>query len=131
PGVSRVQWYRYNRNFPTFDPLIRVGAPAKVAHRLGSYFVIKVKSKTVICFKSELHLNQDGIRSQTTPGTSTLPVKDLFNQIIDEAQPDVILRVGTGGGVFAEQDLGDVVVTRAAKFRLQDELKNEPFNGKT
>ena len=131
PGVSRAQWYRYNRNFPTFDPLIRVGAPAKVAHRLGSYFVVKVKSKTVICFKSELHLNQDGIRSQTTPGTSTLPVKDLFNQIIDEAQPDVVLTVGTAGGVFAEQDLGDVVVTRAAKFRLQDEFKNEPFNGKT
>ena len=76
-------------------------------------------------------MNQDGIRSETTPGTSTLPVKDLFNQIIDEAKPDVFLTVGTAGGVFAEQDLGDVVVTRAAKFRLQDEFKNEPFNGKT
>ena len=58
-------------------------------------------------------------------------MKDLFNQIIDEARPNVFLTVGTAGGVFAEQDLGDVVVTRAAKFRLQDEFKNEPFNGKT
>jgi hypothetical protein len=131
PNVSRTQWYRYNRNFAAFDPLIRSGAPAKMAHRLGSYFITKIKSKTVICFKSELHLNQDGIRSTTNPGTSTLPVKDMFNQIIDEAKPDVFLTVGTAGGVFAEQDLGDVVVTRAAKFRLHDEFKNEPFNDKT
>ena len=34
------------------------------------------------------------------------------------------------GGVFDKHDLGDTVVTRAAKFRLQDEFKNEPFNGK-
>ena len=131
PGISRAQWYRYSRNFTAFDPLIRAGAPAKLARRLGSYFVTKIKSKTVICFKSELHLNQDGIRSTTAPGTSTLPVKDMFHQIIDEAQPDVLLTVGTAGGVFAQQDLGDVVVTRAAKFRLHDEFKNESFNHKT
>ena len=90
----------------------------------------KIHNKTVLCFKSELHLNQDGIRSTVKPGTSTLPVKDMFHQIIDEAEPSVVLTVGTAGGVFAEQDLGDVVVTRAAKFRLQDEFKNEPFNNK-
>ena len=67
PGVSRAHWYRYTRNFPAYDPLIRAGAPAKVAHRLGSYFVVKVKSKTVICFKSELHLNQDGFGRRRPP----------------------------------------------------------------
>jgi len=130
PGFGRDQWYRYNRNFALFEPKIRNGAPAKAAHRLGSYFVTKINGKTVLCFKSELHLNQDGIRSTVKPGTSTLPVKDMFNQIIDEANPSVILTVGTAGGVFEAQDLGDVVVTRAAKFRLQDEFKNEPFNNK-
>lgn len=130
PGFNRDHWFRYNRNFDHYDPLIRKGAPAKAARRLGSYFLTKVNSKSVLCFKSELHLNQDGIRSTTTPGTSTLPVKDMFHQIIDEAKPGVILTVGTAGGVFAEQDLGDVVITRSAKFRLQDEFKNEPFNNK-
>jgi len=130
PGFGRDQWYRYNRNFAVFDPMIRDGAPSKVARRLGSYFVTKIRNKTILCFKSELHLNQDGIRSTVKPGTSTLPVKDMFHQIIDEAKPSVVLTVGTAGGVFAEQDLGDVVVTRAAKFRLQDEFKNEPFNNK-
>src|SRR4029079_11785065 len=31
---------------------------------------------------------------------------------------------------FAEHDLGDVVVTRGAKFRLQQEFRNAPFNAK-
>jgi hypothetical protein len=33
--------------------------------------------------------------------------------------------------VAPEQDLGDVVVSRAAKFRCQSEFANEPYNGKT
>jgi len=131
PGTTREHWYPYSRNFAHYDPLIRNGAPSKKAKRLGSYFVTKIGTKTVLCFKSEVHLNQDGIRSTQTPGTSTLPVKDLFNQIADEARPDVLITAGTAGGVFTDQDLGDVVVTRAAKFRLQDEFKNEPFNHKT
>src|SRR5205823_8627643 len=55
---------------------------------------------------------------------------DLFLQIVDEAKPKVILTVGTAGSVFLDFSLGDVVVTRAAKFRLNDEFKNETFNGK-
>ncbi len=40
-----------------------------------------------------------------------------------------MLTVGTSGGVFRTHDLGDVVVTRAAKFRLQSEFRNAPYNG--
>ena len=129
-GTTREHWYPYSKNFAHYDPLIRSGAPAKKAKRLGSYVVTRIGTKKVLCFKSELHLNQDGIRSKETPGTSTLPVKDLLSQIVDEAKPDVLITAGTAGGVFTDQDLGDVVVTRAAKFRLQDEFKNEPFNNK-
>ena len=95
---------------------------------MASYFPTKIGNKTVLCMKSELHLNQDGIA--TGDGTATLPVKDLFRQIIDEAKPSVILTVGTSGGVKHEHDLGDVVVTRGAKFRLSDEFAKEPFAGK-
>ena len=56
---------------------------AQATIRQMGYFVTKINGKTVLCFKSELHLNQDGIRSTVKPGTSTLPVKDMFNQIID------------------------------------------------
>ncbi len=131
PGFSKDRWYRYNRKFAQYDPLIRRGAPAKVAHRLGSYFPTKIGNTDVLCFKSELHLNQDGIEDPNDPGNATLPVKDMFHQLIDEVQPDFVLTVGTAGGVFAEQDLGDVVVTRGAKFRVQKEFRNATFAGKT
>jgi nucleoside phosphorylase len=100
-----------------------------MARRLGSWLRTRVGDQSVICFKSELHLNLDGI--DTGDGTATLPVKDLFLQLIDEVSPAAVLTIGTAGGVAADQDLGDAVVTRAAMFRCQDEFRNEPFNGKT
>jgi nucleoside phosphorylase len=129
PGNPRTHWYRYTHGYEDkYLPQIRDDAPARKAQRMASWFPTKIGNKTVLCMKSELHLNQDGI--STGDGTATLPVKDLFRQIIDEAKPDVILTVGTSGGVKHEHDLGDVVVTRGAKFRLSDEFAKEPFAGK-
>lgn len=130
PGFGRNGWYRYDRDFEErYASRIRAGAPALKARRLGSYFPTRIGSTSVLCMKSELHLNQDGI--STGKGTATLPVKDFFAQIIEEVKPKVVLSVGTSGGVSAEQALGDVVVTRAARFRLNDEFCNEPFNKTT
>ena len=73
----------------------------------------------MLCIKSELHLNQDGV--QTPPSaarTASLPVRDLFDQIIAETGAELVITTGTAGAVFAEHDLGDVVVTRAAQFRV-------------
>ena len=126
PGFARKAWYRYDRGFQqNYVPRIRKGAPALAARRLGSWFPTEIGGKSVICFKSELHLNQDGV--PTGVGTATLPVKDMFHQLIAEVRPEVVLTVGTSGGVYGEHDLGDVVVTRGAKFRLSDEFRNEPF----
>jgi len=130
PGVSRTRWHPYDRNFDShYRALIRGGAPSLYVNRLASYMPATIGQKKVLCMKSELHLNQDGIR--TGVGTATLPVKDLFQQIIEEAEPDVVLTIGTSGSVFQHFQLGDVVVTRAAKFRCQDEFRNEKFNGET
>ena len=129
PKFGRNTWTRYNRRFDSFYvPLIRRGAPALAARRLGSWCLTNIGQKSVLCFKSELHLNQDGIADGVAPGVATLPVKDLFRQIIDEAQPELVITVGTSGGVFKNHDLGDVAVTRAAKFRCRKEFKNADFN---
>jgi hypothetical protein len=92
----------------------------------------------VLCVKSELHLNQDGVR--TGDGTATLPVKRFFRQMIDEVEPELVITVGTAGATFPPSgtaniggmqcpahELGDVMITRAAKFRLSQEFANEPF----
>jgi hypothetical protein len=132
PGFGRKVWNRYDRNFAQhYAPLIRSGAPALAAHRLGSWLLTKIGQRSVMCFKSELHMNQDGIRNAVAPGVATLPVKDMFAQLIDEVQPDVVLTVGTSGGLFLEHDLGDVALSRAARFRLASEFKNAPYNHTT
>lgn len=139
PGFAAKSWQSYRHNFDSkFRSEIRDGAPSLKANRLGSYFRTKIGGKTLICFKSELHLNQDGIA--TAPGKATLPVKDLFRQLIDEAKPELVITVGTAGAAFPPKkttqiggmtcpghELGDVVITRGAKFRLQSEFKNEAF----
>jgi nucleoside phosphorylase len=130
PGHPPGRWLPYRHRFSDrFLPQIRPGAPARAAGRLGSWYPIRVGGRTVVCVKSELHLNQDGIA--TGPGRATLPVRELFGQLIEEVQPQLVLTVGTAGGVYGHHGLGDVVVTRAAKFRLADEFANEPFNHQT
>jgi hypothetical protein len=134
PGQPADHWYPYARGFATYAAQIRSGAPAQHARRLASYMPVTLGAQRVLCMKSELHLNQDGISEHDaagkTTGHATLPVKDLFKQIITETGCTTILTIGTAGSVFDEFGLGDVVITRAAKFRLQQEFRSEPFNNK-
>lgn len=130
PGKGRNSWYRYARNFEKeYRTKIREGAPAQIARRLGSYFPVTIGDTKVLAMKSELHMSRDGI--STGDGTATLPVKDFFAQIIDEAKPKLVMTIGTSGGTAATQNLGDAVVTRAARFRCAEEFGKEPFNHKT
>jgi nucleoside phosphorylase len=130
PGVDpSKRWYRYDRKFEDYLPNIRPFAPARAAHRLGSYHPAVIGKRKVVCFKSELHMNQDGVENEA--GKATLPVADLFVQMIDEVKPALVITVGTAGGTFADHELGDVVVTRAAKFEVTKEFRNQPYAGKT
>jgi hypothetical protein len=129
PGYTRHTWYPYTRYFKEhYELLIRKGAPASKSQKLGSYFLTRIGTKTVLCYKSELHLAQDAI--PTGKGTATLPLKDLFSQITKEVSPEVFLTTGTAGGVGASQPLGGVAVTRGALFYLKKDFANEPFNNK-
>jgi nucleoside phosphorylase len=134
PRHAQDHWYPYARNFDAFAAKIRPGAPAHHAGRLASYMPVTLGQRSILCMKSELHLNQDGISEKDgkghTTGRATLPVKDLFKQIIGETGCRHILTIGTAGSVFDDFGLGDVVVTRAARFRCHEEFRSEPFNNK-
>ena len=128
--ATKNDWYYYDRNFAQrFLPNIRPKAPSRGDcddfNVLGTYFLSEVGNKRVLCFKSELHLNQDA--KKTGEGTATLPVKDLFRQIIEESGAKYVITTGTCGATYVEHNLGDVVITRLAKFRLKDEFRNEGF----
>ncbi len=128
PGVNpRTRWYRYDRAFEEYLPEIRNGAPARFAERLGSYYPTKIGSKSVLCFKSELHPNQDGVT--TGAGKATLPLARLIEQLYTEVRPKLVITVGTAGGTLPTAELGDVMVTRVVQFRCSKEFRNEPFNG--
>lgn len=128
PGFAAERyWQDYTHNFDAFAANIRPSAPARQANRLGSYQLVSIGDLRVLLLKSELHLNQD--RIETGPGLATLPVKDFFTQIVAETGAHYVLTVGTAGSVYEAFGLGDAVITRAAKFRLREEFKNEPYNG--
>ncbi len=78
--------------------------------------------------KSELHLNQDGVRTGDRDGHAA--GRRAGPPDIGEVQPKLVITVGTAGATFADHGLGDVVITRGAKFRLREEFANEPFADK-
>jgi hypothetical protein len=128
-------WYTYTHNLDSYLPNIRAGAPARNAHRLALYMPAVIGAHRVLCVKSELHLNQDGIQRKDAHGhglgQATLPVKDLCQQIIAETGCSHVFTVGTAGSVFDQFGLGDVVITRAARFKCTQDFANEPYNHTT
>jgi nucleoside phosphorylase len=122
PTIPVQRWHPYRHEFESYIPDIRVGAPALRSNRIGSYYMVKLEDIRVLLLKSEFHLNQDGVK---------LPLRRLTRQLIDETKASTILSIGTAGGVANADELGDVVVSQSAKYRLNDEFKNEPFNGKS
>ena len=121
PGFpSRTAWYEYAHNFTDeFLPLIRKGAPARQSNRLGSWFPTMIGDKRVMCFKSELHLSQDGPK---------LPVAKLWRQLIAEVRPKLVITTGTAGGIGTAVELGDVVVARMVRFDCLREFKSQQFH---
>jgi nucleoside phosphorylase len=129
PGISRDSWYRYARQFEQYLPAIRPGAPARGVKRLASYRPTTIGGKHVLCIKSELHMNQDGVQTPPTygPHNASLPVADLLDQVIDETGASLVITTGTAGAVYAGHNLGDVVITRGALFRVAQEFQAAPF----
>ncbi len=122
PGYpSKTAWYPYTHLFTEkYIPIISPYAPAiQDSRRLGSYFVTHIKNKSVLCFKSELHMSQDGPK---------LPIRQLWKQLIAEVQPKLVITTGTAGGIGASIILGDVVVAPSVRFDCTKTFKNAPFH---
>jgi nucleoside phosphorylase len=122
PGIpSKTAWYPYAHKFESdFVPIIRRGAPSvQDSHRLGSYFPTRIAGKRVLCFKSELHLSQDGPK---------MPIAQLWKQLIAEVRPKLVITTGTAGGIGTGIELGDVVVAPSVRFDCQHTFKSAPFH---
>jgi nucleoside phosphorylase len=119
PGRPRSTWLPYTHNYAShFVDKIRRGAPARQYGRLGLFATTQINGQKVVCFKSDLHLSQDG---------PELPVRDLWAQLIAETKPRLVITTGTAGGVGEHTDLGDVIVSQTVRFDCKKTFANAPF----
>lgn len=121
PGSrSKTDWYDYAHLFDVdYKPIIKKGAPSLASNRLGIWFMTSIGGKTVLCFKSDLHLARDG---------ANLPVKNLWKQLIGEVKPKTVITTGTAGAIGKNILLGDVVVSKKVRFKCEKTFKNSLFN---
>jgi purine-nucleoside phosphorylase len=120
PGKDSHNDYRpYTHNFATISKKMRAGCPAVEAKRLGAFWTTNIGGKSVVVFKSESHLSQDG------PGLAN---EDVWRQIIGEVQPKLVLTTGTAGGIGKQFEVGDVVVSPIVRFDCISKFKKEPFH---
>jgi nucleoside phosphorylase len=56
-----------------------------------------------------------------------LPNIDVWEQIISEVQPKLVITTGTAGGIGTQFEVGDVVVSPIARFDCTAKFKKEPF----
>ena len=119
PGKdSRNDYLSYTHNFAAISKKMRKGCPAIQAKRLGAYWTTTIGDKSVVVFKSESHMSQDGPQ---------LPNIDVWRQIIQEVRPKLVITTGTAGGIGKQFEVGDVIVSPVVRFDCTAKFKKQPF----
>ena len=120
PGKDSRNDYRpYTHNFVSISRKMRPGCPALQAKRLGAYWTTKIGAKSIVVFKSDSHMSQDGPR---------LPNIDVWNQIIREVNPKLVITTGTAGGIGKQFEVGDVVISPIVRFDCISKFKSKSFH---
>ena len=119
PGKdSRNDYLAYTHNYDAIAADMQKDCPAVEAKQLGAYWSTTIDGKSVVVFKSDSHMSQDGPK---------LPNIQVWRQIISEVQPRLVITTGTAGGIGAGAQVGDVVVSPVVRFDCTSKFKAEPF----
>ena len=119
PGKdSRNDYLPYTHNYAMIAKKMRAGCPALEARRLGAYWTTTIGKKSVVIFKPDSHMSQDGPK---------LPNIDVWRQIIDEVRPRLVITTGTAGGIGKDCEVGDIVVSPIVRFDCISKFKAKPF----
>src|ERR1700730_14095386 len=119
PGKdSHNDYLSYTHNFAKISKKMRKGCPALQAKRLGAYWTTTIGGKSVVIFKSDSHMSQDGPQ---------LPNIDVWRQIVLEVAPKLVITTGTAGGIGKQFEVGDVIVSPIVRFDCTAKFKKEPF----
>lgn len=119
PGKdSHNDYLSYTHNFDEISKKMRRGCPAIDAQRLGAYWTTTIGKKSVVIFKSESHMSQDGPK---------MPNIEVWRQIIREVRPNLAITTGTAGGIGKEFEVGDVIVSPIVRFDCISKFKQKTF----
>lgn len=119
PGKdSRNDYLPYTHNYATISMKMHNGCPAKELKRLGAFWTTTIGKKTVVVFKSDSHMSQDGPQ---------LPNIDVWRQILTEVQPTLVITTGTAGGIGKAVEVGDVIVSPIVRFDCLSKFKKQAF----
>src|SRR5258708_30322058 len=89
---------------------------------LSSVMPILISGRKVLLFKSNFHLARDN---------ASMPVKDMFKQVIEQTQAKLVITSGTAGAIGTKLILGDVVIANTARFKLDGTFKSIPANNQS
>lgn len=119
PGKdSRNDYLAYTHNYAAIAADMRKGCPAVEAKRLGAYWRTTIAGKSVVVFKSDSHLSQDGPKA---------PNIAVWAQLIAEVRPKLVITTGTAGGIGPDAQVGDVVVSPVVRFDCISKFRAKPW----
>ncbi|MFM0336868.1 phosphorylase family protein [Paraburkholderia fungorum] len=122
-GSRDPSWHEYTNQWASkFAGRSTARGPATTNHYIGKYMPVLIGGRRVLLFKSNFHLARDD---------RSLPVKDMFKQVLQQTGARLAVTTGTAGAIGPKLQLGDVVVTNHAVFKLDGTFKNAPFNSKS
>jgi hypothetical protein len=118
PGHPSSAWVKYTTNWSEYESQLTWRSPAKESKCLGLWALTEINGKSVVLFKSDLHLATDA---------ASLPMRQLWLQLVTTVKPQLVITTGTAGGIGTETVLGDVAVTNGARFNCRETFKDAPF----
>jgi hypothetical protein len=118
PGMPSTTWKPYAHLWSTYVPQLTERSPAREAGCMGYVAQVKIGDVDVLAVKSELHLATDG---------TTAPIVALWQQMVTEVRPKLVITTGTAGGIGTATELGDVFVVNNAKFNCTKEFQGKPW----
>jgi nucleoside phosphorylase len=123
PSGMTGGWYQYaNQWNAKYAGRFTGRSPALKAPYIAKFIPVLIGGRKVLLIKSNFHLARDN---------ASMPVKDMFKQVIEQTEAKLVITSGTAGGIGSKVILGDVVIANTARFKLDKSFKNTPFNNKT